>query len=171
MSSWKASQHSAGATMGPHPKDLKGSYSMKFFGKSQPGYYSTCTTEKLSLDPVPQLFHEEPRPFTFALSWPLFCRGSAAGVTLSLPETVAPSPLLLRSGRDFPKWLLTALSPSLSQPDTGWLMYRFTSDVSWCLQLVTNHSVLNPSFFELEQWGTFVSLLLSASHSVLTASS
>lgn len=72
---------------GSPPQGPEGSYSMKFFGKSQPGYYSTCTTEKLSLDPVPQLFHEEPRPFTFALSWPLFRRGSAAGVKLSLPET------------------------------------------------------------------------------------
>lgn len=72
---------------GSPPQGPEGSYSMKFFGKSQPGYYSTCTAEKLSLDPVPQLFREEPRPFTFALSWPLFRRGSAAGVKLSLPET------------------------------------------------------------------------------------
>lgn len=137
-------------------------------GEAQPGSCSTIVPWGTSA------FHFRPLLAAFLQG---FCSRRQAqppgdrGPGPCLRGAVVPSPLLLRSGRDFPKWLLTALSPSLSQPDTGWLMYRFTSDVSWCLQLVTNHSVLNPSFFELEQWGTFVSLLLSASHSVLTASS
>lgn len=72
---------------GSPPQGPGVSCSIKFFGKPQPGYYSTCSTGKLSLGPVPQLFHAEPRPFTFTLSQPLFCRGSSAGVKLSLPES------------------------------------------------------------------------------------